>query len=255
MGHMAEARLLSERLGGMDVEVKRYFLALPPEDLDKVFAAYGEKYGPEKRKYARATFQKWKSGQTQMSGQIAERLFDVLPPLMPIDLKLRIVEGLFEASWRAHSDYILAPMTASPQSIIAFVEARCFRDLGRHQISDKLKEQFGWLAGDDAKVAEQILQYSLNLTARAKTAAAAAIMQQVDQIRQAHGDVVQNATSVIKIKKQEIHIKRSKKDHLPIRSVDSWTFHQDGRPEPQKIDTWVWIAGAGLLLLIFFSQR
>ena len=37
---------------------------------------------------------KWRTGRVQMSGMVAERLFNLLPPRMPLGVKYKLVEGL-----------------------------------------------------------------------------------------------------------------------------------------------------------------
>lgn len=255
--HIADAHRLSERLGGMDQEVKDYFFSLTPDQRTQVFENYGEKYGEQKRTYAEATFSKWKSGTVYMSGLVAERLFDFLPPIMPINLKLRIVEGLFENSGLARSDYVLAPLNASPTEIIAFVGNNLFKELEGQQIATELKSQFGWLAGEDTKVAEQLLQHSLNLTVNSKKATAAAIMQQMDHDRAANSDVIREVVSTIRVRKHEVHIKRTEAVEA-IASVERWTFDLGGRkPKNSSSDglNWfVWLA-LGLGVLWFLSTR
>ncbi len=226
----------------MDQEVKDYFFNLPADQRQKVFEGYGRKYGQQKREYAEATFTKWKNGTVHMSGLVAERLFDFLPPIMPINLKLRIVEGLFENSGPSKSDYVLAPIGAPPAQVIAFIGDTLLSDLEGQQIASGLKSQFGWLAGEDAQVAEQLLQHSLRLTIDAKKAATELIMRQMDQSRAEHADVVKDVVSTIRIRKHEVHIKRS--DAVDqIATVDRWTFERGGRqPERQSSDGgWTWL--------------
>ena len=119
--HVAQASELSDRLGGMDKEVKDYFFTLPADKLEAAFEQYALKFGKKKRVYAEATYSKWRVGAVQMSGQVAERLFDILPSIMPIDLKLKIVEGLFAQSSKPRVDFVLVPLLESPSKTVEFV--------------------------------------------------------------------------------------------------------------------------------------
>lgn len=252
--HIADAHRLSERLGGMDKEVKDYFFSLPPDQRARVFDGYGRKYGEQKRAYAEATFSKWKNGTVHMSGLVAERLFDFLPPIMPINLKLRIVEGLFENSGAARSDFVLAPLNAPASTVIAFVGDNLLKELEGQQIAAGLKSQFGWLAGEDATVAEQLLMHSLNLTVNAKKAAAAAIMRQMDQSRAENTDVIKDVISTIRVRKHEVHIKRTEAVNA-VAVVDRWTFERGGRKHESAsgggFNWFIWLAlGLGVLWLL-----
>jgi hypothetical protein len=46
-------------------------------------------------KYAEQTMRKWRAGTVQMSGTVAERLFSLLPPRMPLTEKYKLVETLW----------------------------------------------------------------------------------------------------------------------------------------------------------------
>lgn len=238
----------------MDNEVKDYFFSLPPDQRARVFDDYGRKYGEQKRAYAEATYYKWKNGTVHMSGLVAERLFDLLPPIMPINLKLRIVEGLFENSGAARSDYVLTPLDASASTVIAFVGDNLLKELEGQQIAAGLKSQFGWLAGEDATVAEQLLKHSLNLTVDAKKATAAAIMHQMDHSRAENDDVIKDVVSTIRVRKHEVHIKRTEAVDA-IATVDRWAFERGGRKQERASGggfNWIiWLAlGLGLLWLL-----
>lgn len=250
--HIADAHRLSERLGGMDQEVKDYFFSLSRDQLAQVFKSYGDKYGEQKRSYAVATFTKWRDGTVYMSGLVAERLFDFLPPIMPIHLKLRIVEGLFENSGLAKSDYVLAPQNTHPSKIISFVGTHFFKDIEAQQIANELKSQFNWLAGEDAMVAEQILQHSLKLTVEAKKEATAAIMQQMDRDRAANNDVIREVVSTIRVRKHEVHIKRTEVVE-EIVSVGKSSFDRGGRkPENSSGSDFAWLIWLAVIGVFWF---
>jgi hypothetical protein len=114
MAHIAAANRLSSELGGTDKDVKTYFFELPPEALRNVLDEYQHQYGLTKRAYAETTIAKWKSGRVQMSGEVAERLYSLLPPRMPLAVKYRLTEGLWGMSVRRHGEhYGLASMLPS----------------------------------------------------------------------------------------------------------------------------------------------
>jgi hypothetical protein len=79
----------------MDQGVKAYFFSLSPVELTAVLDDYQRAYGSEAREYAAKTIPKWRSGRVQMSGMVAERLFNLLPPRMPLGVKYKLVEGLW----------------------------------------------------------------------------------------------------------------------------------------------------------------
>src|ERR1700736_6004601 len=78
--HIAAGERLSAELGGMDKGVKDYFFNLSPEDLSTLLDDYQSKYGSKAREYAAKTIRNWSSGRVKMSGMVAARLFNLLPP-------------------------------------------------------------------------------------------------------------------------------------------------------------------------------
>lgn len=228
--HIAEAHALSERLGGMDQEVKAFFFDLDRERLSDVLDRYERKFGSDKRAYAEQTFPRWRSGERQMSGLVAGRLFDLLPPIMPIDLKLRIVEGLFEKSGKPKTDYVLVPMKTHPADVVHFVDETCFGYLSEVGIDTSIKRQFDWLSSDDAAVAERLFKHVMQVTFEAKKEASAAMMAQLDRDRATHADTIKEITSTIRLRQHEVHIKRA--DTVEdLRTVDRLTFDRGGRPQ------------------------
>ena len=254
--HIAEAHALSERLGGMDQEVKAFFFALDREQLSDVLDRYGQKFGADKRAYAEETYPRWRSGQRQMSGLVAGRLFDLLPPIMPIDLKLRIVERLFENAGKSKADHVLVPMESHPADVVHFVDQTCFGYLTDVGIDNSIKRQFNWLSGEDAAVAEQLFKHAMQVTFDAKKAAAAAMMTQLDRDRISHADTIKEITSTIRLRKHEVHIKRTDAVES-MRKVDRLTFDRGGRAPPTSNGGWGWIVLAllGLGASIFLSNQ
>ncbi|MBB3995194.1 hypothetical protein GGR95_002846 [Sulfitobacter undariae] len=254
--HIAEAAELSERLGGMDNEVKDFFFGLDSSRLKDVFVAYGRQFGFDKQDYAEQTFTKWKGGERKMSGLVAGRLFDLLPPIMPMDLKLRIVEGLFDKAGKKRTDHVLAPLTMPAAQVVAFVDQTLFSDLSEEGIDAGLKRQFKWLAGDDAAVSEKLLNHSLQVTFDAKKAAFSAIMDQFDRERENHADTITEVVSTIRLRQHEVRIKRTDTIEAP-KVVDPMTFERGGR-EPPKADSdygWlVWLGIGGAVLYFLFTQ-
>lgn len=259
MRHIEEARALSERLGGMDKEVKDFFFNLSPDRLSDVLDRYGRKFGEDKRAYAEETFPLWKSGQRKMSGLVAGRLFDLLPPIMPMDLKLRIVEGLFERAGKARTDHVLVPMNADPKEIVQFVDEKCFGYLSDVGIDKSVKRQFDWLSGEDAEVAEQLFKHVTQVNFKMKKAASAAMIGQLDQDRTDHGDTIREVVSTISLRQHDVHIKRTPLAN-EMRTVDPITFRHSDQKQSSTSATssqkgsdlsWLWWIG-GLALLVWF---
>jgi hypothetical protein len=110
--HIEEARHFEREMGGTVSDVKKYFFGLTDAELNAVFAAYSQKYGASKEEYARQVFSRWKSGATKMSGLVAKRLFDFLPPRMPIAIKLELAGNV----WRHFGTSSVHHFTVGPNA-------------------------------------------------------------------------------------------------------------------------------------------
>jgi hypothetical protein len=89
--HIEEAKRFSNEIGGIDDDVKKYFFRLTPTQLEPILDEYGQIHGLSARDYAEKTIAKWSSGRTHMSGMVAARLFNLLPPRMPLSEKYDLV--------------------------------------------------------------------------------------------------------------------------------------------------------------------
>jgi hypothetical protein len=93
--HIQEGRELSALLGGTDNTVKKYLFNLSSTELGKILIEYGRLHGDSAREYAVQTLPRWRDGRVTMSGMVAERLYRLLPPTMPIGIKFDIAEELW----------------------------------------------------------------------------------------------------------------------------------------------------------------
>jgi valyl-tRNA synthetase len=238
----------------MDKEVKVFFFGLSPQQLEPLLQRYGEMYGEKAHGYAIDALPKWRSGATKMSGTVAARLFIMLPPFMPMDLKLRIVEGLWEKQGKKQTDYLLVPPDMEPHEILALVALKCFGYLHDQQIPQRIKQRFDWLSGADASVAEQLLRHLRKIQLQAKEQMTTAIMLLAEQTAAANADVISQVVSTIEVSKHSVSIKRSEWVTAPT-FVGHSQFLRGNEPVPVQSDySWIWwVAGAALIL--FFLMR
>lgn len=159
--HIEEARRLSAEVGGADSDVKAYFFGLGGEELRLVLAEYGRRYGERTRQYALATLADWRSGRRQMSGLVAERLFNLLPPLMPLEVKYDLVRRLWESIGpTSHGRIVIGP-DCDPEAASAEVERRILRAVSEYRISEPLARRFAWLSAGDVEVQQTLLNHFL----------------------------------------------------------------------------------------------
>lgn len=157
--HISEAKALTIKLGGADQDVKKYFFALDGEKLSSILDLYEDRYGSRARKYAEKTIHKWRNGWVKMSGTVAERLFSLLPPTMPIETKFDIVEKLWNTHGPTSSKKLVVTCEDSDTYILDKVTEH-FRDVVSHySIPKNIEDSFRWLSHGDVKTYQQLLNH------------------------------------------------------------------------------------------------
>lgn len=161
--HIAEARELSEKLGGTDKDVKAYFFSLSGSRLAQILDAYEGKYGLPARLYAEETFSKWRSGKVHMSGLVAGRLFDLLPDYMPVEEKFGLVKSLWEKQCpQTRKELRLGP-DADEKQVISAIRDHFERVVVEYGISESIKRRFQWLGREEVQLQEKLYNYFLQL--------------------------------------------------------------------------------------------
>ncbi len=157
--HIEAAAELSRELGGTDKDVKEYFFNLPPNKLEPILQAYGKRHGSSARSYAEQTMPKWRSGRTQMSGLVAERLFNLLPPRMPLETKYKLTENLWEHFGPTSKKRLRIGLDGEVDEAVEIVRSHFDEVVLGHKIPDELERRFNWLSGGDVSVKQDLLNH------------------------------------------------------------------------------------------------
>jgi hypothetical protein len=160
--HIEDARRLSEELGGTDSDVKVYFFQLDGKELRAVLDEYGLKYGKGKKEYAEEILPLWRSGSRKMSGLVAERLFNLLPPRMPLSTKYDMVRTLWEQnSPMSHASFVVGP-DCDPNVATREIEGHLLEVVTKYKIHDPLEKRFRWLSSGDVSIRQELLNHFLH---------------------------------------------------------------------------------------------
>lgn len=157
--HIEDARRLTEELGGTDQDVKQYFFALSPRQLSTILDEYERIYGLQKRLYAQQTIGKWRAGTVQMSGEVAERLFKLLPPRMPLTEKYKLVETLWKHVGPRSKKIVRLGLDAGLDDVLDTVRRHMDDVVVHYTIPSSLEKRFDWLAAGDARVKQTLLNH------------------------------------------------------------------------------------------------
>ncbi|WP_155499979.1 hypothetical protein [Pseudomonas chlororaphis] len=248
--HIQEAQAFSQEIGGNDIDVKTYFFGLSGSELESILVEYGKMYGPEAENYARNTMHKWRSGVTKMSGMIAKRLFDLLPPRMPERKKYELAESV----WLHFGPTSRHAYTAGPQADVAVLAQVVAEKLDQVVVSyglpENVKARFNWLAAGDVIIKEQLLNHFRQLQ---KTIAAQKISLEIPVLQKQvldHSDTTGLVRSHIEIHKHVVSITVDKRLTTEVK---------EGDPEPLKSAAggslwWLWVVGAAIVFFLM-SRR
>jgi hypothetical protein len=157
--HIASAKRLTAELGGMDQGVKAYFFSLSPLELSAILDDYERAYGRQAREYAADTLPKWHAGRVQMSGMVAERLFNLLPPRMPLPIKYKLVEGLWHHVGPTSKHRIRVGADADEAAVVELARSQISNFVVNYKIPESIERRFDWLSGGDVSVKQMLLSH------------------------------------------------------------------------------------------------
>jgi hypothetical protein len=250
--HIQEARQFEKEMGGTVSDVKKYFFSLKDAELNAVFAAYGRKYGASKEGYARQVFSRWKSGSTQMSGDVAKRLFDLLPPRMPIATKLELAGNVWHHFGPSSAHHFTVGPNADPKLVMDRIHERFTADVQDYNIPENVKNRFDWLSSGDVSVKEYLLNYFRQMDRKISTDS---LNQQLPVLQGQMRDHSRHTGSVhttIQVHKHSVQIWIDPRLDAQFR---------EGRPEPKRAPSgmpgvvWLLIVVAVIVAIILLSHH
>jgi len=204
--HIRQAKELSAELGGTDEDVKEYFFSLSPAELKVVFDEYERRHGQLKREYAEEAMPLWKSRVRHMSGLVAGRLFDLLPPSMPLDTKYGMVKTLWKKHCPGSNRFVVVGPDATVEAVSAFVESHLMEVVLNYKIPEPLERRFRWLSTGDVNIYQQLLNHFLETE---KQLVIDGVRRQIpillQHLRQ-NGDITRALTKHIEIGKHHLEL-------------------------------------------------
>ncbi|MCC5902737.1 MAG: hypothetical protein JJT87_12535 [Halomonas sp.] len=160
--HILQAEQLTKELGGTDQDVKIYLFSLDNQQMQEILDIYENKYGSTARKYAEQTIPKWRSGKVQMSGMVAERLYNLLPPIMPIEQKYKLAESLWRYVAPSSTRYVYFGQDVDIKELSALVGEHFINKATTHHIPENIQLRFNWLASGDVNLKQELLNYFMD---------------------------------------------------------------------------------------------
>jgi hypothetical protein len=210
-GHTRAAQELSERLGGTTEIVKRFLFGLNDRDRSRVFNRYEKLHGRSKRTYADSVFDKWKAGTVRMGGEIAARIYDLLPPLMPTAVRYEIAKVLWEKYSPSSVEHYRVGFDCETQIVVGTVQHCLLSKVVPKCIPEQLKGQFDWLSGDDVTVQEDLLGYLQQLETTVIRADAQHRIPMLVNMATQRGSMVSDFDQTYQVGKHVVHLHFSRR--------------------------------------------
>jgi len=137
----------------------RVLLELEEEPREELFKLYQEQFGPGAARYARQTYQKWKTGSVRPNKQTFRRFLLNLPQVMSFDLKCEVLRELREA-YCAQDTYEVAVTTDDWKQTLAPMVQTVIQKALTAELPESVSRRLTWLAENDVTVANAILAES-----------------------------------------------------------------------------------------------
>lgn len=213
---------LSSTFGGIDRDVERLFLNLDRDDLDELFAYYEEEHGRSAATYARNTYPKWKRREVQLSGQTAERLLNLLPPLLPFETRFELVKKLRTSNFRR----MIRHVNTTPEGwrdALGPAIAEVVSHGSTANIKEGVKQRVAWLADGDVAAAEKLMLAAEQDEAITRLAYLNAEFVRLEQLIAQLGNYQTSVSHAIELPQGSIRV------HIVVPKVSMW----------QKLKTWM----------------
>jgi hypothetical protein len=254
--HIEEARQFTEEMGGADADVKQYLFSLSDRELTQILDAYEARHGKPARDYARTTIRKWKDGRVQMSGDTAKRIFDLLPPRMPLSLKYQIVEKLWRHYGPSSRKHLRVGLDADLNAVVGVVRNHIEQVIVHHSIPERLEQKFNWLAAGDVHVKQQLLGHLRHRERSLVVQGAQMHLPVMMNHMREHGDSTHHIVKVLNLGKHELEVVIDKTfsgirlSDPPVRTP------QFSRSLGTSDNRWLWwVIGIALVIGLVFMMN
>lgn len=232
--HIRQAKKLTEELGGTDQDVKKYFFALQYRQLKVILDKYERRYGSSAREYAEQTMPRWRSGEVHMSGMVAERLFNLLPPTMPIEAKYKLTESLWKHVEPSSTKSYYIGVDADLDEISRNVRQHLEKVVIQYKIPKSMESRFDWLSRGDVEVKQKLLNHFRQQERLLLTEALHAQLPiLINHLNGEMGSLTSHAAQTLKVGKHEVRI-------IITEGVSGISATAPRQPKQDVRYSWVW---------------
>lgn len=235
-------------MGGTDKDVKEYFFSLPSGQLRTILDKYEHEYGKQARDYAENTLSKWKSGKVHMSGMVAERLFSLLPPTMPIESKFKLTESLWKHVGPSSNKTYYIGLDVNIEEISKRVKDHLAEVVTHYEVPDSMESRFNWLSHGDVETKQKLLNY---FRQQEKSLLSTALSTQLpvllNHLQSDKGNLTTHTTQILKVDKHEVRVEINER-------VNGISETAPARPQEPSDYSWVWWVIGIIIVLILLNK-
>jgi uncharacterized membrane protein len=154
--YISKRSRLSETFAGIDHDIECIFLSLPRHHLENIFTRYKTEYGVSAEKYARKTYEKWKTKTVRMSGTTAERLLNLVPPFLSTENRFELIKKLRAGHLHpVHLSLVTTPETWRKELFVPIKEL--VTRSATFSLCNDITDRAAWLADGDIVAAQSLL--------------------------------------------------------------------------------------------------
>lgn len=252
--HIEDARRLSEELGGTDEDVKSYFFSLPPAALKRILDQYESRFGGRAREYAEQTMPDWRRGTVKMSGTVAERLFKLLPPQMPLSAKYKLTESLWKHVGPRSKKRLRVGLSTPLSEIIEIIQDHIDQVVVSYKVPGNLERRFEWLAAGDVAVKQDLLNHLRQLEkSLVVEGARVQLPVMMEHLRSPANSYTHKLSQTLIVGKHDLEIILDQS--FAGAALEEWTPPGRSLSISSGIDGWFWfwIIAAGIVVFSLLS--
>ena len=147
------------RSANADADLVKVVLSLEQAKLEDLFKLYRQEFGPGAARYARSTYNRWKSGEVRPNRQTFNRFLMHLPDVMSFDLKCEVLRKLRQ-EYCSKDHYKLTVDTVNWKETVAPLVTGIINKSYTAELPKHIESRLRWLSADDMQVARAILAES-----------------------------------------------------------------------------------------------
>jgi hypothetical protein len=142
-----------------NADLIKVVLSLEQARLEDLFKLYRQEFGAGAARYARSTYNRWKSGEVRPNRQTFNRFLMHLPDVMSFDLKCEVLRKLRQ-EYCSKDHYKLTVDTANWKEKVAPLVTGIINKSYTAELPKHIEGRLRWLSADDMQVARAILAES-----------------------------------------------------------------------------------------------